>query len=265
MCLILFSYREHPDYPFIFAANRDEFYSRPTDPAAFWEDRPDLMGGRDRQAGGTWCGLTRAGRFSAITNIREPEAHDPGAPSRGQLVVGFLAGTEAPQPYLERLASVAGRYNGFNLLVGHPGDLCYLSNREGRVRRVAPGLHGLSNHLLDTPWPKVVRGKEALRAAIDAGRITPAALFDVLADDVQAPDETLPRTGVDVQWERALSPVFIRTQAYGTRASTVLLIHRSGQAVFAERTYGAQGAEGTRRYEFTVPSWDASSTADDPR
>ncbi|GIV60965.1 MAG: hypothetical protein KatS3mg043_2054 [Rhodothermaceae bacterium] len=248
MCLIVFSYRQHPDYPFVFAGNRDEFLDRPATPMDFWAEAPDLLAGRDLRGGGTWLGLTRTGRFAAVTNYREPGRHNPAAPSRGHLPVRFLLGDDPPAAFLDALAPEAGRYNGFNLLVGDGTSLHYFSNRDGR-QELAPGLYGLSNHLLDTPWPKVVHARARLAALLEAGPPEPEALFELLADTTPAPDEALPETGVGREWERRLSSAFIRAPGYGTRATTVLLVDAEGVITVAERTFPHDGqAPRTRRF-----------------
>ena len=250
MCLILFAYRQHERYRLILAANRDEFYGRPTASAAFWGDAPDLLAGRDLKSGGTWLGVTRAGRFAAITNYREPDVRLEGAPSRGELVAGFLQSDDAPQAYLDRLAPSADRYNGFNLIVGDAEETGYFSNREGAVRMLGPGVYGLSNHLLDTPWPKVEQGKTLLEEHLSRDEIDAGALLVALNNPTQAPDAALPDTGVGLAWERALSPLFIQSPDYGTRASTVLLIRHDGEVTFAERTFQAGEPGETKRYAF---------------
>ncbi len=240
MCLILFSYAQHPRYKLILAANRDEFLERPTAPAAFWEAHPDVLAGRDIKAGGTWMGVTKNLRFAAITNYRDPASEKKDAPTRGRLVLDFLTGSDRPDVYLQTLQANASAYNGYNLLVGSPEGLWYYSNRENTVREVAPGLYGLSNHLLDTPWPKVAKGKARLQSAIDADNLTTPNLLDVLADSGQAPDADLPQTGVPLDWERILSPMFIEAPNYGTRACTVLLVDHEGGVSFVERTVGTR-------------------------
>jgi uncharacterized protein with NRDE domain len=237
MCLILFALHAHPEYRLVVAANRDEFYARPTDPAAFWEDAPDVLAGRDRQAGGTWIGITRSGRFAAITNYRDPGKILPHAPSRGDLVADFLRGTGEPEAYLKALQSRASAYNGFNLLIGRGDDLWYYSNVEDQIRKLVPGVYGLSNHLLDTPWPKVVRGKESLRRILAEGSVVPGQVLTELKHTVIAADKDLPDTGVGLEWERLLSPMFIATEGYGTRSSTVVLVRPDGKVHFSERTY----------------------------
>ncbi|WP_456427448.1 NRDE family protein [Rhodocaloribacter sp.] len=252
MCLIAFSFRERAEYPFVFVSNRDEFLDRPAAPMHFWEDAPDLLAGRDLRGGGTWLGLTRAGRFATVTNYREVGRTKPDAPTRGRLPVRFLLGDDAPAAFLDRLAPEADRYNGFNLLVGAGGALHYYSNRGAR-RALAPGLYGLSNHLLDTPWPKVVRAKTALRTILDEDRIEPEALFALLADETKAPDDALPDTGVGLEWERLLSSIFIRSPKYGTRASTVILTNHQGKTDVYERTFPPDGSAPFTRH-FHLPN-----------
>lgn len=237
MCFIVFAYRSHPRYHLVLASNRDEFYERPTAPADFWEEAPDVLAGRDLKGGGTWFGVTRQGRFAALTNVREPGKHRPDAPTRGALVADFLTGTASPSAYLHAVRDSAHRYNGFNLIVGDTRHLCYFGNRDGDVRTLSPGLYGLSNRTLDTPWPKIERGKAALADVLESDVIAPEALFSFLDDRTQAPDENLPDTGVGLEWERLLSPIFIQSPSYGTRASTLLLMTAEGHVTFVERTF----------------------------
>ncbi len=254
MCLILLAYRTHPRYHLVVAANRDEFFKRPAAPAAWWGDHPGLLAGRDLEAGGTWLGMTRSGRFAALTNFRDPPAQRTDAPSRGALVTGFLTGRVTPDAYLEALRPDAQRYNGFNLLTADRDALCGYSNRGDGVQRLAPGLHGISNGVLDEPWPKVTRGCADLGAML-ADDAEPAleALFNLLSDRAQAPDEKLPDTGIGRDWERLLSARFIAAPGYGTRCSTVLLWGVDGEVRFAERSYDAQGrATGTVDVTFTL-------------
>jgi uncharacterized protein with NRDE domain len=237
MCLILLAHDAHPEYRLVVATNRDELYARPTAPAAFWGDAPELLAGRDLRSGGTWMGITRGGRFSALTNVRELPFPAPDAPSRGHLVSDFLRGRESPEAYLAALSSRAEAYPGFNLLVGEGAELWHLSNRAPGARALSPGVYGVSNALLDTPWPKVERGKAALREALaGGGEVDPEALFRVLSESEPFPDALLPDTGVGVERERVLSSLFIASPDYGTRASTVLLLRRDGRARFVERT-----------------------------
>lgn len=252
MCFVVFAYRTHPRYPLVMATNRDEFYARPTAAAAFWDDHPEVLAGCDLKAGGTWMGVTRTGRYAALTNIREPESYRPDAPSRGAIVRTYLTGHEAPRAYLERLRAGVGRYNGFNLLAGDLEELYYFNNREGGVHALAPGLYGLSNDRLDTPWPKVENGRQRLATLLHQDDPTPEALLGLLADEQPAPASALPDTGVGAEWERALSSIFIRTPAYGTRASTLLLIDYEGRVTFVERTHAPGEEPVTRRYAFAA-------------
>jgi uncharacterized protein with NRDE domain len=253
MCLILFAWEMHDTYPLILAANRDEFYARPAAPAAFWADAPDLLAGRDLKAGGTWFGITRSGRLAAITNYRDPALLKQEAPSRGHLVSDYLRSRESPEEYLQRLAPRASLYNGFSLLIGNGAELIFFSNR-GEASRLTPGIHGMSNHLLDTPWPKVNRGKQTLEQLIARDHDpSPEALLDLLASRSRPPDDRLPDTGVGLEWERVLSPLFIESPTYGTRCSTALLIDREGMVTFVERVFsGGSAPRVTSRFDFRI-------------
>lgn len=238
MCLILFAHRCHPNFRLIVAANRDEFLDRPTAPLAFWDDSPQVLAGRDLKEGGTWLGITRTGRFAALTNYRDPARMAPNAPSRGRLVSDYLQGEEPAHAYLDRLAARAGSYNGFNLLLGDEEGLFYYTNLTGEPRALEPGLYGLSNHRLDTPWPKLKRSRLLLRQLLDRrSDPMPDELLDLLADRVPAPDVELPRTGIPLEWERWLSPIFIDAPGYGTRASTVLVVNDRGCGHMVEVTW----------------------------
>ena len=244
MCLILLAYRAHPGYELVVAANRDEFYDRPTAPLAFWDDAPEVLAGRDLKAGGTWLGITRTGRFAALTNYRDPAQVAPDAPSRGQLVGACLREAESARAALERLAAQADVYNGFNLLLGDGEGVFYHSNLTGGYRALEPGVYGLSNHLLDTGWPKLRRGLAKLRRALDQSPDPePDQLLQLLTDRTPAPDAELPQTGVPLEWERWLSPMFIEAPGYGTRSSTVLLVNAGGGARMIEMTWD----DGSRR------------------
>lgn len=242
MCLIVFAVRAHPRFPLIVAANRDEFLTRPTAPASFWSDSPDILAGRDLTAGGTWLGITRQGRFAALTNYRDLRRPRPQvAPSRGALVVQALTGGSDPEG--------TERYDGFNLLFGTADDLRYHNNITGALAHVEGGIHGLSNHLLDTPWPKVLSTERAFTEAIDTAAPDVDALFGVLTDRQVAADEQLPDTGLDIVRERALSAPFIVTEGYGTRCSTVIMVGYDGSVHFEERTWQPQG---TALHKFTT-------------
>jgi len=252
MCLILFSYRHQPDYPLILAANRDEFHARPTAPLDFWADDPAILAGRDLKGGGTWMGVSRSGRFAALTNYRDPASLRPDAASRGRLAADFLKGGAPARRYLERLQRTASGFNGFNLLVMDAAGLYHYSNRGDGVSPVRPGVHGLGNALLDTPWPKVERGKAALEKALSGGEPDPESLLNLLEDQTRAPDPQLPDTGVGLDRERMLSPMFIVSDGYGTRTSSVVIMDRQGGVVFWERTFptGGRGRPSIRRFSF---------------
>ncbi|WP_151447034.1 NRDE family protein [Lacisediminimonas profundi] len=242
MCLIVFAWQLVPGAPLVAAANRDEFYDRPASPAAWWEDHPEIYAGRDLQAGGTWLGITRSGRFAALTNIRNPADKRIDAPSRGSLATDFLNGVTTAERYVQQLQECADHYNGFNLLVGDREQLVWYSNRaqhdERNGRALAPGLYGLSNALLDTPWPKVVRTK-AQFASLLCQRAPEEAFFEMLSDTTVASDCRLPKTGVDIETERWLSPVLIRSPSYGTRVSTMVTVRGDGSAVLLEKQVAA--------------------------
>lgn len=237
MCLIFISHKNHPTYKLIVAGNRDEFYNRRTAPAAFWEDHPGVFGGRDLEGGGTWLGMNRAGKISMLTNYRDPKHIDPMAPSRGHLVADFLFDNSTAETYIKDVEKRGSQYNGFNLLLGSPEELWYYSNYKQGADKLVPGFYGLSNHLLDTPWPKVVRGKEKFKPLLAKPTLDPDEIFDMLYDAEPAPDDKLPDTGLSVDRERALSSMFIKTDGYGSRCSTVVLADYSGNITFVERVY----------------------------
>jgi len=252
MCLILLAWRAHPDYPLVLAANRDEFYARPTLPAAPWAEAPRVIAGRDAREGGTWMGVTREGRWAALTNYRDPAEFQRPAPSRGHLVADFLLGHASPEEHLSALLPRGREYNGFNLLLADAEALWWWSNRDGEPRRLPPGIYGVSNHLLDTPWPKVVRGKAALAGLLERpDTLAPDPLLEILLDRTYAADHELPDTGVGAERERALSPLFIATPDYGTRSSTALLLDAAGRAHLVERTFHPAAGDFTEvRQEF---------------
>jgi len=265
MCLILLAWRNHPRYRLVVAANRDEFYARPTAPAGWWADAPRVLAGRDLREGGTWMGVTKDGRFAAVTNVREPAAYQVGAPSRGHLVGNFLVSRAPALGYAAGLMPLAQRFNGFNLLLCDGGALVWLSNRASGARTLPPGVFGVSNAVLDTPWPKVVMGKDDLRRAL-AGPDdeVEARLFASLARRDPAPEGDLPRTGVGDERERALSSAFIATPEYGTRCSTVLLIGNDGEVSLTERTTALPAAEGWSevRHRFRIGEEEGAQTGE---
>jgi len=243
MCLIVIAWQVHPAFPLVVAANRDEWRDRPAEPAHFWPDHPELLAGRDLKAGGTWMGITKSGRFAAVTNFRDPSDRRNKGPSRGALVSDFLLGVGPPETFLGELAPRASQYDGFNLIVGDRDALFYFGSRQAdahAITAIAPGIHGLSNHVLDEPWPKVGRARAAMIAAAADAEPAPR-LFAMLSDTVGAPDEDLPDTGVGLEMERFLAPPLIIGPAYGTRASTVLTVAIDGRAALEERTLDASG------------------------
>jgi len=252
MCLIVFAWKAHPDFPLVVAANRDEFHARPTAAAGFWDDRPGILAGRDLEGMGTWLGVTRSGRFAAVTNYRDAASVPREAASRGLLASRYLESEAAPDAFAAAVAADGTAYRGFNFLAGDREEMWWVSNRGGHALRLKPGVHGLSNHLLDTPWPKVTQGKQRLHHALE---LAPAVepLLALLADTAEAADGELPDTGVGAERERLLSAARIVSPAYGTRSSSALLVGADGRVRFAERAYGSDGAElDTLRYEFTL-------------
>lgn len=240
MCFLLFAVRVHPDYPLVIAANRDEFLARPASPAGFWEDAPNVLGGRDLEAGGTWLGITRQGRFAALTNYRNPDGHDATRPSRGALVSDFLTDAEKipAATYLKQIDDADKTYNGYNLIAGSGSTLIHYSNQANELTLLTEGVHALSNALLDTPWPKSVRGTHALEQILaKPGQPDTESMLALLTDRDPAKDDALPDTGVGTEAERALSPIFIRHGTYGTRCSTIITIRDDGEVAFMERTY----------------------------
>ncbi len=239
MCVIFFAFEQHPDHPFILLANRDEFFDRPTKAAGYWEDFANVYGGRDLQGGGTWLGVTKSGRFSAVTNFRDPSA-PPGTRSRGDLVADYLKSDQPAREYLVKVERNRNEYSGFNLLIGEIGkkrELFYHSNRAEGIRELTPGIYGLSNGLLDTPWPKVVKGTARFAELVRSGEMSNPNFFDVLSDESLAADEDLPSTGIPYEAEKAISAIFIRTPGYGTRCSTILRFERNSEWSFEERVF----------------------------
>ncbi|MBX9974356.1 NRDE family protein [Cytobacillus firmus] len=249
MCLILFAYKVHPVYKLIVAANRDEFYKRPTAPAHFWEDHPAILAGRDLSKMGTWMGVTKNGQFAALTNYRNPNEVTDGKRSRGDLVADFLKGSASPADFMEIASEHRSCYPGYNLLAGNLEELFYYSNVEDRIEQLEPGVYGVSNHVLNTGWPKVEKGKEGLSKLIDhaSGNFT-EDLFTLLQNADPAPDDMLPKTGVSLEWERILSPLFIKSEGYGTRSSTVMLMSED-EIFYKERV---QSGDSPQDQEFII-------------
>ncbi len=251
MCLITFAYKAHPKYKFILAANRDEFYARPTTQVNWWNDHASIIGGRDLQALGTWMAMNKNGRFAAVTNYRDIQNINPEAHSRGDLPVNFLLNNQSPQEYAQEVFETGSKYNGFNLLV-MDDELAHVSNYDSNVNLLSEGIYGLSNALLDTPWPKVSRSKKAFEATISSD-FSLEDLIRIMQDDELAPDNDLPETGLDYEREKALSAMCIRTPDYGTCCSTAITIDYDGNVEFMERSYpvGAR-KDGTVSFTFKV-------------
>jgi uncharacterized protein with NRDE domain len=253
MCLALIAFALHPRYRIVIAANRDEYHARPAAPAAWWDE--GFLAGRDLKEGGTWLGIDRRGRFALLTNVRDPSRHDANAPTRGNLVPRFLLDRAPPPVALASLVAGGARHNGFNLVAGNASELHWGSNRAASPAGLAPGIHGLSNHLLDTPWPKVERTKAALarwcREGVDADDLAP--VFALLRDTRQAPDEALPSTGIPRERERLLSSPFIVSATYGTRCTTVVTVGHDGVVRLVERSFDPSGeANGDVDYRFAL-------------
>jgi len=260
MCLAVIAWHVHPDYPLVLAANRDEFYTRATRPASWWGQSVSLLAGRDEEAGGTWLGVTRSGRLALLTNVRAPSERNPHAPSRGAIAVGALQSAQPAGEWLREQAPRMGAYNGFNLLVAEPAAgrggprlVYYTNRRDHESRTLEPGIYGLSNAFLDTPWPKVVRAVSGFACAL-AGRVDSDSLLALMADRRPVHDSELPSTGVPPEWERALAPVQIRANGYGTRSTTVVTVRRDGVVNFLERSFEPEAPElyRDRHFEFTV-------------
>ena len=240
MCVIYIAVGQHSNYPLILLANRDEYYDRPTRAAGRWDEDPHIYAGRDLVGGGTWLGVSDGGRIAAVTNYRDPTA-PAGTVSRGRLVAGYLRSDSEPDLYIDTVASRAADYSGFNLVVGeittNSRELFYYSNRANDASRLSDGLYGLSNHLLDSPWPKVLKGKDRFATLLSAGLIDNDSLFAVLADEALAEDGELPSTGIPYEAEKALSAIMIKTPNYGTRCSTIVKFDAEGKWDFEERTF----------------------------
>ncbi|MBD3617764.1 MAG: NRDE family protein [Gracilimonas sp.] len=239
MCLITFAYKNHPKYNLILAGNRDEFYGRPTRKAQFWtdENHPEILAGKDLKGGGTWLGVHKDGRWGALTNYRDPSIIKEDPPSRGELVLDYLKSGKSGMDYLQDITKKADEYNGFNLLLWDSKGFYHYSNQNKKVTNISDGIHGISNALLDTPWPKVTAANRQLEEIISREEINKAKLFELLRDDTRASEDDLPVTGIPRNLEKAVSSIFIKTENYGSRCSTVLLIDKEGKIDFTERSF----------------------------
>lgn len=238
MCLIVFAWRPGHAQPLVLAANRDEFYDRPALPLGAWEDAPQVLAGRDLEAGGSWLGIGAGGRFAALTNIRDPR-QQPFGRSRGELVAEFLRSDLTAADYLNSLLPRAGNYAGFNLLLGDSEEFWFYNSRENRPRRLEAGIYGLSNATLDTPWPKLEKAKAALSEVLNDPK--PESLLAILGDPQRPPDASLPDTGIGLASEQLLSSVFIASRTYGTRACSALITQADGKRLLVERSFGPYG------------------------
>ena len=237
MCLILIAHQMTEQRPLLVLANRDEFYNRPTAAAQRWEECPELVAGRDLVSGGSWFGA-RGSRWASVTNIREGgqnQGHHH--KSRGWLVRDYLLNNLSPADFLTTIEATIDDFAAFNLLLGDGSELWHFSNRENTAKALAPGIYGLSNHLLDTPWPKVVRAKKSFKRLIGNPNVNYEDAFSLLADTNRTADSELPETGVPLEWERALSAIFISMPEYGTRCSTFLMTKADGRRQFIERRF----------------------------
>ncbi|MDX1640928.1 MAG: NRDE family protein [Balneolaceae bacterium] len=254
MCLIVFSYKDHPRYPFILATNRDEFYDRPTEPAHVWNTSPKMLAGKDKKAGGTWLGISETGRFAALTNYRQMDDIKEDTTSRGIIVKDFLLSDSNPRKYLLELQNNGENFNGFNLIAGFFDDLYYISNKKEGVYKIKPGIHAISNAFLNTPWPKTEQASELFKNILDEEEPEEEHLFRMLQNDERYPIEELPDTGLPKETEKAVSSIFIKTDNYGTRSSTVVTFDDKRNVHFAERSYkaGSKNTDKTVRFDFKI-------------
>ncbi|TRY32375.1 NRDE family protein [Aliiglaciecola sp. M165] len=242
MCILFIAVQQHPQYPLIIAANRDEFHNRPTLQSNFWQKHPQLLAGKDLKAGGTWMGITKGGKLSALTNVRDPQKVMPDATTRGELVTHYLLSDVHKTDYLKTLRRTKDNYNGYNLLFGEWNNLWVYNNHTDKMNKLSNGVFGLSNADLDSPWPKINQGVAQLKAhSQQNGPIETDKLFDILLNQTQSSDELLPQTGVPIEWERKLSSVFIQSEEYGTRSATLLLVDNQHKVTWLEHTFNPQG------------------------
>jgi uncharacterized protein with NRDE domain len=259
MCLLVLAWRAHPRYRLVVAANRDEYHERPAAALGKWPPPAQILAGRDLRACGTWLGLDRARRFGVVTNFRDLQPPKPGAPSRGELIPQFLSSADTPAAFFAALGAHAGSYSGFNLLLADRDSLWYGSNRATPfARELAPGVYGLSNEFLDTPWPKLARVRRGFEQWLrQAPQSAPLELFALLDDRQRVADDALlPHTGLTREWEHILSAPFVQHADYGTRSSTVLLLEADGRCSLAERRFDSRGARsGETEFQLNPGEW----------
>lgn len=246
MCLIVFAYKVHPETPFLLAGNRDEFYQRPAKPAHKWKTEPEIIAGKDLAAGGTWMGISESGRFAALTNYRAIHEIKENAPSRGDIVKDFLLSDKPIEHCLAQILNHSGNYNGFNLIAGTLSDMYFLTNKKDSIQKLEPGFYSISNAFLDTPWPKTEKAQRHFQSILEKKGVDEEAIYELLIDQEQFPIEQLPKTGLTEKMEKAVSPIFIRTENYGTRCSTIVSMDSHSNISFAERTY----TPGTTKVEY---------------
>lgn len=238
MCLILFSYKKHPHFKLILASNRDEFYERPTKVLHRWGNGSSILAGQDRTNNGTWLGVSQDLKISAITNYRDLSSIKDNAPSRGLLVSNFLENNDRPLDYIKKISKTAGEYNGFNFIAGDRNAMFYFSNKQNKIEEIEAGIHGLSNRFLNSSWPKLEKGKKMFEQIIqDGNELAVNEIFELLNDSSLPQDSELPDTGVGIEWERILAPIFIKTELYGTRASSIITIDYNDRITFIEKSY----------------------------
>lgn len=237
MCLIVFAYKVIPGTPLLLAGNRDEFYNRPTDPAAKWNTDPVLIAGKDKKAGGTWLGITENGRYAAITNFRDMQNVKENAPSRGHIVKNALLHDVDILKYLKHLKTRSKEFNGFNLFAGTKDNLYYLNNIQNNIEKLKPGFYVISNAFLNTPWPKASRAKDIFKKLVTNKPFDRELIFELLLNNETYSIEKLPNTGLSDEMEKAVSAIFIQTEHYGTRCSTMLQINDNNTFFFEERTF----------------------------
>jgi uncharacterized protein with NRDE domain len=257
VCLLVLAWAAHPRYQLVVAANRDEYHERPAAPLAKWPEPPGILAGRDLRAAGTWLGLDPARRFGVVTNFRELQSPRPAAPSRGGLIPGYLSGSHGARQFFAQLEPAASEYSGFNLLLTDAASLWYGSNRAAAfARELPPGVYGLSNELLDTPWPKLSRVKARFREWLADPAGTACGLFALLADRTQAVDAPQQAGGLPREWQRILSAPFVVNPAYGTRCSTVVLLEPGGELILAERRFDSAGEpSGESEFRLNAAEW----------
>jgi len=255
MCLLFFSYRTTPGYKLVIAANRDEFLQRPTAPLGFIDQDKQILAGLDLQGGGTWLGLNRDGKFGALTNYREGGKQIENGPTRGEILSSYLSSPITAVDFLDVLGKKSLQYNGFNLILGDGDDLFYFTNQRRGYTLLEPGFYGLSNHFLDTPWPKLSRGKDLLRPEmVDTDQVLPERIFTLLKDDQRPLDIELPATGIGLDWERLLGSIFIDSPGYGTRSSAVITVENNGRSTFSEMTHYRDQEKGAEFVQFSLPT-----------